>query len=77
MMEDKLKAIEAPDTFGLDVADMCLVQGVNIPHKFKVPNFEKYQGITYPKTHIRAFCRKMAAYSDRWETLNALFPGQS
>ncbi|XP_050915049.1 uncharacterized protein LOC127130005 [Lathyrus oleraceus] len=64
MMEDKLKAIEGPDTFGLDATYMCLVQGVKIPPKFKVPNFEKYQGITCPKTHIRAFCRKMVAYSD-------------
>jgi hypothetical protein len=55
MMEDKLKAIEGPDTFGLDVADMCLVQGVKIPPKFKVPNFEMYQGVTFPKTHIRVF----------------------
>lgn len=42
MMEDKLKAIECPFTFGLDAADMCLVQGVKITPKFKVPNFEKY-----------------------------------
>ncbi|XP_050897279.1 uncharacterized protein LOC127104114 [Lathyrus oleraceus] len=73
MMEDKLKAIEGLNTFGLDAADMCLVQGVNIPHKFKVPNFEKYQGITYPKTHIRAFCRKMAAYSDDEKLLMHFF----
>lgn len=69
MMEDKLKAIEGPDTFGLDVADMCLVQGMKIPPKFNVPNFEKYQGTTCPKTHIRAFCRKMAAYSDEEKLL--------
>ncbi|XP_050889040.1 uncharacterized protein LOC127094224 [Lathyrus oleraceus] len=73
MMEDKLKAIEGSDTFGLDAADMCLVQGVKIPLKFKVPKFEKYQGITCPKTHIRAFYRKMAAYSDDEKLLMHFF----
>lgn len=73
MMEDKLKAIEGPDTFGLDVAGMCLVQGVKIPLKFKVPNFEKYQGVTCPKTDIRAFCRNMAAYSDDEKLLMHFF----
>ncbi|XP_050909002.1 uncharacterized protein LOC127122757 [Lathyrus oleraceus] len=64
LMEERFKEIEGPSTFGLDAADMCLVPGVKIPTKFKVPRFEKYKGITYPKTHIRSFCRKMAAYSD-------------
>ena len=64
---------ESPDTFGLDAADMCLVPGVKIPPKFKVPNFEKYQGITYLKTHIRAFYRKMAAYSDDEKLLMHFF----
>ncbi|XP_050908758.1 uncharacterized protein LOC127122465 [Lathyrus oleraceus] len=75
MMEDKLKAIEGPNTFGLHVADMCLVPSVKIPPKFKVPNFEKYQGITCPKTHVRAFCRKMVAYSDDEKLLMHFFPG--
>lgn len=64
MMEDRFKAMQGPDTFGLDAADMCLVPNVKIPPKFKVPSFEKYQGVTCPKTHIRAFCRKMAAHSN-------------
>ncbi|XP_050908545.1 uncharacterized protein LOC127122213 [Lathyrus oleraceus] len=73
MMEERFKEMEGPDTFGLDNADMCLVPGVKIPSKFKVTNFEKYQGITCPKTHIRAFCRKMAAHSDDEKLLMHLF----
>ncbi|XP_050918550.1 uncharacterized protein LOC127135978 [Lathyrus oleraceus] len=41
MVEERFKAMEGPDTFGLDAADMCLVSGVKIPPKFKVPSFEK------------------------------------
>ncbi|XP_050916261.1 uncharacterized protein LOC127131378 [Lathyrus oleraceus] len=62
-MDKRVRAIEGPNTFGLEAADMCLVPGVNIPAKFKVPTFEKYQGTTCPNTHIRSYCRKMAAYS--------------
>ncbi|XP_050915688.1 uncharacterized protein LOC127130766 [Lathyrus oleraceus] len=62
-LEEKLKAIEGSSVFGLDTADMCLVPRVKIPAKFKVPDFEKYKGISFPKTHVRAYYRKMAAYS--------------
>ncbi|XP_050875933.1 uncharacterized protein LOC127079593 [Lathyrus oleraceus] len=73
MMEDRFKAMEGPDTFGLDAVDMCLVPGVKIPAKYKVLSFEKYQGVTYPKTHIRAFCRKMVAHSDNEKLLMHFF----
>ncbi|XP_050916175.1 uncharacterized protein LOC127131290 [Lathyrus oleraceus] len=62
-MDERVRAIESPNTFGMEVADKCLVLGVKIPAKFKVPTFEKYQGTTCPKTHIRSYRRKMAAYS--------------
>lgn len=63
-IEEKLRAIERSNTIGLDIAEMCLVSGVLIPNKFKVPNFEKYKGASDPITRIRAYCRKMAAYFD-------------
>ncbi|XP_050897422.1 uncharacterized protein LOC127104276 [Lathyrus oleraceus] len=73
MMEERFMAMQGPDTFGLDVANMCLVPDVKIPPKFKVPSFEKYQGVTCPKTHIRAFCRKMAAHSSDEKLLMHFF----
>lgn len=62
-LEEKMKAMEGPYTFGLDATEMCLVPGAQIPAKFKVPSFEKYKGVSCPRTHIRAYCRKMDAYS--------------
>ncbi|XP_050900733.1 uncharacterized protein LOC127107491 [Lathyrus oleraceus] len=73
MMEERFKAMQGPDTFGLDAADMCLVPDVKIPPRLKVPSFEKYQGVTCPKTHIRAFCRKMAAHSNDEKLLMHFF----
>lgn len=61
---EKLKAMNLHDTYGLDAFEMCLVPVFVIPLKFKVPNFERYRGIGFPKTHLRAYWRKMAAYSN-------------
>lgn len=38
-IEEKMKAMEGSNTFGLDVAEMCLVLDIQIPAKFKVPYF--------------------------------------
>lgn len=57
-----MKAMEGFGTFGLEAADMCLVPGVKIPTKFKVPVFEKYKGDNCLITHVRSYYRKMAAY---------------
>lgn len=63
MMDERVRAIEGPNTFAMEAADMCLVPRVKILAKFKVPTFEEYQGTTCPKTHIRSYCRKMPTYS--------------
>lgn len=56
--------MEVHNTLGLDVVDMCLVSGLVIPQKFKVPHFDKNKGVSYLRTHLRAYCYKMAAYTD-------------
>lgn len=63
-IEEKLKAMESIDALGLDAVEICLVSGVVIPTIFKVPDFKKYKGTSDPRTHIRTYCRKMAAYSN-------------
>ncbi|XP_050875901.1 uncharacterized protein LOC127079559 [Lathyrus oleraceus] len=63
VLEEKLKAIEGHDAFGLNASDMCLVPGLIMPPKFKTPNFEKYKGDSCPKNHLVMFCRKMTSYA--------------
>ena len=46
---------------------------MKVPPKFKVPVFDKYNGTTCPKTHIRAYFRKMSAYSDDGKLLMYFF----
>lgn len=73
VLEEKMKAMEGFGTFSLEAADMCLVPRVKIPAKFKVPVFEKYRGDSFPLTHVRFYCRKMAAYFDDEKLLMHFF----
>jgi hypothetical protein len=43
---------------------MCLVPDLVLPPKFKVPEFEKYMGLSCPKNHLIMYNRKMASYAN-------------
>src|ERR1044072_275733 len=57
-MKEQLRVLNGNDTIGRDAADLCLVSDVVIPPKFKMPNFEKYKGVSCPETHLKMFVRK-------------------
>ncbi|XP_050915933.1 uncharacterized protein LOC127131033 [Lathyrus oleraceus] len=40
-----------------------------IPHKFKVPDFEKYKGNSCPLSHLLMYARKMSTQTDNYQTL--------
>ena len=63
-LEERLKVVEGVKMFGLDINDLGLVPGVRVPLKFKVPVFDKYTGVTCPKTHVKSYYRKMSVYSE-------------
>ena len=62
-LEERLKVVEGFDAFEVDALEMGLVPDVVIPAKFKVPDFSKYKGLTFPRNHIRMYCRKMHAHA--------------
>nr|XP_012466375.1 unnamed protein product [Gossypium raimondii] len=47
---------------GVDAKELSLVPDLVLSHKFKMLEFEKYNGITCPEAHITMFCRRMAGY---------------
>jgi len=64
MLEERLKAIEGVQYYrAMNAADITLVPGIVIPSKFKVPDFEKYNGTRCPQEHLTSYVRKMAAYA--------------
>ncbi|GAU48362.1 hypothetical protein TSUD_282430 [Trifolium subterraneum] len=59
-MQKEMRALRGNDLFGQDAHELCLVPDVVVPHKFKVPDFEKYKGSTCPKAHLIMYARKMS-----------------
>ncbi|GAU51903.1 hypothetical protein TSUD_416880 [Trifolium subterraneum] len=62
-MQKEMRALRGKDLFGQDAHELCLVPDVVVPHKFKVPDFEKYKGSTCPKAHLVMYARKMSTQS--------------
>ena len=48
-IEKRLRAIEGDEDYAFaNMVELCLVPDVNIPPKFKVPDFDKYKETTCP-----------------------------
>ncbi|KAK5819655.1 hypothetical protein PVK06_024672 [Gossypium arboreum] len=59
-LEKKFRAMESADNHqGIDAKDLSLVPDLVLPPKFKMPEFEKYNGMSCPKAYITMFCRRM------------------
>lgn len=63
VLEKRHKAIEGRDTVELNSLNMCLVLGLVIPIKFKVPKFEKYKRDSCSRHHLVMFYHKMTFYA--------------
>ncbi|KAK2423098.1 hypothetical protein QL285_033575 [Trifolium repens] len=63
VIEDRLKTMEGAND-SLDFSSMWLVPDLVLPPKFKVPEFEKYMGLSCPKSHLIMYSRKMASYAN-------------
>lgn len=64
-IEARLRAVEGAEVYGTTNAyDLCLVPGVVLPPKFKMPDFEKFNGTQCPRTHLTMYCRKLAAHTN-------------
>ncbi|XP_052877288.1 uncharacterized protein LOC128283916 [Gossypium arboreum] len=62
-LEEKFKTLESAEgQHGIDAKDLSLVPDLVLPHKFKMSEFEKYNGTTCPKAHITMFCRRTTGY---------------
>src|ERR1051325_2371877 len=61
-LAEQVKALKGKQSASQSALEMCLVPDVVIPPKFKVPDFEKYKGLTCPKNHLRMYCRKMVVH---------------
>nr|KYP73289.1 hypothetical protein KK1_005907 [Cajanus cajan] len=61
-LEERLRAVEGHNFDIQEATKMCLVQDIEFPAKFKVADFQKYTGTSYPKGHLMMYYRKMATH---------------
>ena len=66
-----MKGINIPGS--LDATELSLVSGLVIPHKFKAPTFDKYDGTKCHPTHLTMYCRKMLSYIDNDKLMTYCF----
>lgn len=63
MLEEKMRIIQGTESYGsLDMQEFCLFPDLEIPPKFKVPDFEKFEGKSDPVIHLTMYARSMALY---------------
>ena len=54
-----MKALRGKELFEQNVNELCLVLNVKVPAKFKVPEFEKYKGNTFPRANFVMYVRRI------------------
>ena len=54
--QERMRAMERINIPGsFDATELSLVLGLVIPHKFKAPTFDKYDGTKCPTTHLTMY----------------------
>ncbi|GKV11482.1 hypothetical protein SLEP1_g22739 [Rubroshorea leprosula] len=64
-LKKALKAMQGPQAYGsTDLDDLCCYSDIQRNFKFKQPDFDKYDGLSYLYTHLQMYPRKMAPYAN-------------
>ncbi|GKV15498.1 hypothetical protein SLEP1_g26285 [Rubroshorea leprosula] len=64
-MKETLKSMQGVQTNKpVDISSLCFFPNIQLPHKFKLPEFDKYNGTGCPYAHLTMYCRKMAPYAN-------------
>ncbi|OMO50172.1 reverse transcriptase [Corchorus capsularis] len=61
-IEEKFKGIGGQQTYFKGVDKVALVTDLVLPAKFKVPEFEKFDGTKSPEDHVNTYVRQMQPY---------------
>ncbi|XP_077237171.1 uncharacterized protein LOC143878831 [Tasmannia lanceolata] len=64
--------VQGPKKF--DVSELMMSSAVVLPHNFKVPDYDKYDGTGCPRNHVRWFIILSQQYGLNHEQMAQLFP---
>ena len=74
LLDKKLKEIEGVNDLGsVKPRELCLVPDLVMPPKFKMPKFEKYDGIKCPENYLATYCNKMVGHARNEDLLIYVF----
>ncbi|XP_050919044.1 uncharacterized protein LOC127136540 [Lathyrus oleraceus] len=68
-IQREINALLGKDLFGKTAFELFLVPNVQIPPKFKVPDFEKYKGNSCPQNYLVTYARKMSTQTNNHQLL--------
>ncbi|KAK8990730.1 hypothetical protein V6N11_028693 [Hibiscus sabdariffa] len=69
-LEEMIRSMQGTNVHGgIDARELSLVSDLEMPPKFKTPEFEKFDGTTCPSAHLTMYCRKMALFLDNEKLL--------
>lgn len=64
-LEETFKSIQGLGSFGgVGYSDLCVFPNAQYPEKFKVPEFEKYNGTNDPYTHLEIYIGELGAHAE-------------
>ncbi|GKV03826.1 hypothetical protein SLEP1_g16069 [Rubroshorea leprosula] len=65
LMEETLKLMQGVQTDkSMDISSWCFFLNIQLPHRFKLSEFDKYNGTSCLYAHLILYCRKMAPYAN-------------
>ncbi|KAK8579301.1 hypothetical protein V6N12_069628 [Hibiscus sabdariffa] len=69
-LEEKIRSMQGTNVHGgLDAKELSLVSDLEIPPKFKTPEFENFDRTKCPSTHLTMYCKKMSLFLDNEKLL--------
>lgn len=73
-LEEALRAMQGPNAYTpTSFSDLCFFPDLQLPPKFKMPDFSKFDGTTDPMTHLRLYAGALCGYPNPDKLMMQLF----
>lgn len=74
-LEKQIRQIKGAEAMSsVNFTDLCIYPNLKLPQKFKMPDFQKYDGKNCPMAHLRLYGVAMTQYSEDEKVLVQIFP---
>lgn len=64
-IKEKMRSFQGFEDYGRIIySDLCIFSKMSMPKRFKIPNFEKYDGTNKSIVHLQNYLENMALYKN-------------